>query len=236
MIDSELIFYIKCGILLIGLTAVCPSLASSELCSDSAVQRAVSQIKTIEKQTPPAVIRKVSDVPNFVHDLIYTLSVDTFGHITMALTRDFVMLGPSTDTQIVKFNPDLLDHFAKKARFPLQALQFVLAHEMAHRVQSVYFHHIDKQKSILGYEFDRSSKGIEGEISLHAETDCIALSLMKNARMKITFEQASEAQDLIRQECVEYRGPEFCQQAFEVRLDHVKKWMETNSYQFLLDP
>lgn len=75
--------------------------------------------------------------------------------------------------------------------------------------------------------WDDLEKPFNREVYPHAHVDCLALSLMKNTGMQFNQEIITEGLATIRDECVEYRGKKFCDEAHEVRVAHIKSWFQS---------
>jgi hypothetical protein len=146
------------------------------------------------------------------------ISLPTFKKFETDIKYDFIMLGPSTGENHLNFNPDII-HEYKKYQDPLSYIYFVIAHELAHQVQMKFqkYKNISNEKtSFSGIDLQTIRQDSENFNILHTETDCLAQYMLVKAgfgEIKIV----NEIQQQIYEECLPYRGQQFCKAAFKLR-------------------
>lgn len=127
----------------------------------------------------------------------------------------------------IRVNRNYYSFLQEKSGSAQVILNFALAHEFADHMQNLYSRYLGPQDTVGGYSWTKLTDTFQREVYPHAHIDCLALSLMKNAKIIFDLKQIEEALVSIKDECVEYRGYKFCTDAHEARLEHLKKWFES---------
>lgn len=161
------------------------------------------------------------------YSAIKQLSESNFGMIITNFGEEKISIGPTYFDNTIRVNRNYFKFLETQTKSPYMVLNFVLAHELAHHVERLHFLKIDSKKTTAGYTFLNLKDPTEKEVFSHSHIDCLALSLMKNASMKFDIDVITDALITIRDECVEYRGKEFCEAAHAIRLAHVESWFKS---------
>lgn len=152
-----------------------------------------------------------------------------FGRQVLRIQEELPIVPPmasmNSASGTVTIHPQTLDSLNSKLARPPDGAAFIIAHEIAHFVQDVSFHHSEKKLSPNGFK-NVNPTGNDDEFNqLHAETDCIAVEILHQAGYPITDDIFKTLQ-IIKEECKTQRDEKFCAAADEVRRSTVQSYIQ----------
>tara|TARA_B110001454_G_scaffold219191_1_gene251090 strand:+ start:7370 stop:8062 length:693 start_codon:yes stop_codon:yes gene_type:complete len=203
-----------------------PKSGTAIQCSDSVFQESLNSVKTsVQLLNRPLRISSILAIE--VYGTINQISQANFDKLIVDVGEEVLSIGPTYIDSTIRVSRNYFEFLKIQSISARTIFNFVLAHEFAHHVQSLYSRNINLDRTVGGYEWLKLSDSFEREVYTHAQIDCMALSLMKNAGMSFDVNVIEEGLISIRDECIEYRGKKFCDEAHEIRLEHVKKWFDS---------
>lgn len=115
------------------------------------------------------------------------------------------------------------DSVAKKIINKKSGIGFIIAHEIAHFIQSLNadIDQMTKPVDLSKFSFE------EKENILHAQTDCIALNILERSEIVYSKQSVIKNLSLIKEECNEVRSASFCADAFQIRLLGIRNYLSS---------
>lgn len=222
--------------LLLGLILLTIPLVSSAggapivVCDKNAIRQAIEISRQEVHQTdyqlnPRQGLRKTSLRPDLL--AIEAVEKNVFGKQIFNLSYDFVAGASIRENDIAIYSETIkvLNSLAPGSeQNSSQAHLFVMAHEIGHMVQEHWKKHNASGLSVSGLP-NSSSHNDDSFNLLHAETDCIAIELMRMAGQK-DFSQVLESIHLVSEDCKQFRSEEFCNRADATRSGSVQRYLE----------